>query len=129
MRIQEASADGKVCAFSVSGSVTGADGAGVSTNRFVSNSGRVVFEPDDWNVAYAAKVFHRSLPAGSEVKWKAVLHGQDRVAAPKATGGAENAVTVAMGLPAAEHTLELRGRNLQEFISAVRIYAPGIGRK
>ncbi|MGZ8898806.1 MAG: hypothetical protein ACXW3Z_01820 [Limisphaerales bacterium] len=128
MRIDEASPDGKVCVFRVSGSVTGADGAGVSTNRFVSNSGRVVIEPEDWNVAYAAKVFQRSLPAGYDVKWKVVLHGQDRVAAPDATTGAENAVTVASGLPAAEHTLELRGRNLQELISAVRIYAPGMGK-
>jgi hypothetical protein len=56
---------------------------------------------------------------------RAVLHGQDIVPAPKATTrGVENAVTLADRLAAAEHILELRGRNLQELISAVRIYAP-----
>ena len=39
--------------FTLTGSKTGPDGEGRSDARFVSKSGRVVIETDDWNVAYA----------------------------------------------------------------------------
>ena len=49
------------------GSATGEDGEGYSTNRFVSHSGRVVIEPDDWNLAYCVAVFKHALPENHTV--------------------------------------------------------------
>ena len=82
MKLQPLSPQGKVSRFNVPGSVTGPDGEGISTNRFVSPSGRVVLEPDDWNVAYWVSVFQRALPADHVVHWEAVLRGTDK---PRAT--------------------------------------------
>lgn len=124
MRITEASSDGKVCAFTIRGSATGPDGSGVSTNRFVSNSGRVIIEPGDWNVAYSVKVFNRPLPPGYEAKWKSVLQGTDHPQPHAPAAGIENAITIANGLSSGEHVLELRGRQRTASIAGVRIYSP-----
>ena len=39
--------------FTLTGSETGPDGAGRSDTRFISNSGRVVIDPEDWDVSFA----------------------------------------------------------------------------
>lgn len=123
LRLQDIPADGKSCRFTLHGSVTGDEGEGMSTNRFVSKSGRIVLEPEDWNLAYCYAVFKRALPAGHEVKWQAVLHGQDTLSAAAgaaAPAGVEGAITVAQGLPPGKHVLELSGP-----VQAVRSYSPG----
>ena len=58
MRVVEASADESALRFEVYGSRTGPDGGGVSNERFVSRSGRVVIEPDDWGVKRAFDLRH-----------------------------------------------------------------------
>ena len=120
--IDHASADGKVSHFSLHGSVTGEDGEGWSTNRFVSTSGRVVIEPDDWNLAYCVSVFKRPLPENHTATWQAVLRGADNPAAPGAASGTEAGVTIAQGLSPGHHVLELRGEKLDEQIRAARFY-------
>ena len=124
LRISQASADGKLCHFILSGSVTGEDGEGSSTNRFVSKSGRVVLEPDDWNVAYCVQVFKRPLPENHTVTWKAVLHGTDTAIPPAMAAGTEACLTIAQGLTAGSHVLELHGEGLAQSILAVRFYRP-----
>jgi hypothetical protein len=120
LRLQEVSPDGKSCRFKLRGSVTGEDGEGVSTNRFVSKSGRIVMEPEDWNLAYCYAVFKRAVPAGYEVKWQAVLHGRDTLGAiAEEPTGVGRAVTVAQGLPPGKHVLELSGP-----VRAIRSYSP-----
>ncbi len=123
LRLANISADGKSARFTLHGSITGDDGEGVSTNRFVSKSGRIVLEPEDWNLAYCYAVFKRAVPAGYEVKWQAVLHGQDSVIPVTGPAGVENAVTVAQGLPPGKHVLELSGP-----VAAVRSYYPSAER-
>ena len=123
-KIDHASLDGKACHFTIAGSVTGEDGEGYSTNRFVSRSGRVILEPDDWNLGYCVTVFKRSLPENQVVTWRAVLSGTDAASPPAAMPGAEASVTVAQGLPAGRHTLELRGDGMAETVQAVRFYSP-----
>lgn len=124
LKIDNASADGKVCHFALRGSVTGEDGEGYSTNRFVSRSGRVVLEPDDWNVAYSAAVFKRPLPERHTATWRAVLQGLD-TAEPQATSpGTEDCITVAQGLRPGRHVIELRGAGLAEAAHAVTFYCP-----
>lgn len=122
MTMDRISADGKVCHFAVRGSVTGEDGVGVSTNRFVSKSGRIVIEPSDWNLDYCVAVFRRPLPEGHTATWKAVLHGVDSVEIPASLPGIENSVMAAQGLPPGQHVLELRGEGLSEKIKEIRFY-------
>lgn len=124
LKIDQASADGKVCHFSLRGSVTCEDGEGVSTNRFVSKSGRVVIEPDDWNVAYSVTVFKRALPENHIATWKSILRGSDTAASPAASPGTESCVTVAEGLLPGHHVLELCGAELAGKIQEVRFYNP-----
>lgn len=118
------SADGKVCHFKLRGSVTGEDGEGVTTERFVSKSGRVVIEPDDWNVAYSVAVFKRELPENHTAIWRAVLRGADHASHPGALPGTEACVTVAEGLSSGRHVIELRGTHLAEQVIAARFYSP-----
>ena len=46
-------ANDKLFSFTLTGSKTGADGDGLSDARFVSKSGRVVIETNNWNVTYS----------------------------------------------------------------------------
>ncbi len=124
LKIDRASQDGKVCHFTLRGSVAGEDGEGSSTNRFVSKSGRVVIEPEDWNIAYSVAVFKRALPENHTAAWRAILRGADTAVSPAASLGTEACVTVAEGLPAGRHVLELKGTKLAEQIQFVRFYNP-----
>ena len=108
--------------FRVRGSVTGNDGEGVSTNRFVSRSGRVVIEPTDWNLAYCVKVFQRPVAPGTQVHWTVESRGVDRIDGRAATAapGIEDVVTLAQGLAPGQHTVRLDGetrilRNLRSY--------------
>ncbi|MEE4186990.1 MAG: hypothetical protein V2I76_00900 [Roseobacter sp.] len=56
--------------FSVSGSVTGPDGLGMSSDDFRSNSGRVHLDASDWTVAQVADLVDTSLPDPLVVKWQ-----------------------------------------------------------
>lgn len=114
-----------VVRFRVQGSVTGPDGDGVSTNRFVSGSGRVVIGPDDWNLAYGRKVFGRPLPAGFAVTWRAAPQFTDSFTSPGVEDPAvETTVTLAQGLPNGRHTLELRAVTPPATLAALRVYRP-----
>ena len=97
--------------FTVTGSVTGPDGEGVSAERFESKSGRVVIEPGDWWIKNVQNYTKKAIPPGFEVKWKAVLLGD------------EAAGTVVQGLPNGKHVLELPGA---EGVQALRIYKPSL---
>lgn len=124
LKIDPASTDGKVCHFALRGSVTGEDGEGYSTNRFVSRSGRVVLEPDDWNIAYSVAVFKRPLPEAYTGTWRAVLQGFDEPRPQSTSAGVEDCLTVAQGLRPGRHVLELRGEGLAEAVQKVRFYSP-----
>lgn len=109
--------------FTLRGSRTGDDGAGRSDERFVSRSGRVVIEPEDWNVEYAlslAKV--KPVPAQFTVKWRTEPTGMDQLPPPpNVTPDTDAVVTVAHGLRNGPHLLEING---SAPIAALRIYCP-----
>ena len=65
--------------FRVSGSVTGEDGVGTNTERFVSNSGRVVIEPFDHWLGRTVLYGGGPIPDGFTASWAAVLNGADAV--------------------------------------------------
>jgi hypothetical protein len=70
--LKNVSGDPKAIQFELNGSKTGKDGAGEVGKRFVSNSGRVVLEPEDWNLDYSIKVHGPKLKEGFEIKWQVV---------------------------------------------------------
>ncbi len=111
--------DMKQFEFDVAGSVTGPDGSGSATNRFVSKSGRIVIEPDDWNLAYGRKVFKRALPEGFTVTWKAEPRFVETVAAGTAPQRLFHGVTNG------RHTLELSGEAAGR-IRKLMVYQPPI---
>ena len=56
--------------FRLSGSVTGDDGEGWSTEDFISNSGRIRIARPDWNIAFPLKLRKTSLPKDFQVTLK-----------------------------------------------------------
>ena len=112
--------------FAVEGSVTGPDGQGKNTERFVSPSGRVVVEPDDWMVARSREYTKVPLPDGFEITWLTYLTGTDEYQAPAIEDPAiEQFTTLAQGMSNGPHTLELvAGHDDPPPIAAVRVYQP-----
>lgn len=117
-------AERAVARFTVRGSVTGEDGEGSSDAPFVSKSGRVVIEPDDWWLRLAqnlAKRRNRSMPplTQSRVVWHSVPLYRDTYE------GAMGPTTVAQLLPNGEHVLTLRAKAGQRpRVSGIRVYDP-----
>jgi hypothetical protein len=102
---------------------------GSSGERFVSRSGRVVIEPDAWNVAYSLSLAGiKPVPESFTVKWKVEPQFADQVITPPRPGpGIESVVTVAQGLPNGRHVIEISGGEKPP-IRAVRIHRPALGR-
>jgi len=126
LKVTEANADESQLRFEVTGSRTGMDGAGVSSERFVSRSGRVVIDPDVWGVKRAFELRHMATPKGFEVHWRVVPMFQDVYTSPHIEDpSAEVASTLALGLPAGKHTLELvaKGDSVPP-LQAIRVYDP-----
>jgi hypothetical protein len=110
--------------FRVEGSKTGVDGEGQRDRRFVSRSGRVVIEPEDWNLDYARRVFNRTVPEGFQIQWSVIPQFVDGITCPAPTDPTlEMTVTIAQGLSPGKHRLELRGDE-RAAIDAIRIYRP-----
>ena len=109
--------------FTLNGSETGPDGSGRSDTRFVSPSGRVVIDPDDWDVSYALGLAQvKPVPASFTARWRVVPRYLDQWQPAASQPGLENVVTLAHGLVDGPHTLELSG----DFsaLAAVRVYSP-----
>ena len=116
--------DVKEIKFDLVGSKTGPDGAGEVGQKFVSNSGRIVLEPGDWNLDYCLKVFGPRLKEGFEVKWQVKpAFVDDLIVRATGVAGTESAQTIVQGLPNGKHVLEITGAATTP-ISAVRIYTP-----
>jgi hypothetical protein len=128
LRVLETNADDSRWRFEVVGSRTGKDGEGVSTERFVSRSGRVVIEPTDYGVKRAFDLLHVLTPVGFEVKWSVAPMFCDVYRAPRvADPSREYAVNLALGLSNGKHTLELTasGRT-PPTIGVIRVYRPPV---
>ena len=127
LEVLESTSDGNRFRFRASGSVTGEDGEGTNTERFVSRSGRVVIEPQsNWMVAWALGYRKREMPADFRVTWSVVCQGTDELQFPPAGhDGTETAVTLAQGLSNGTHTLKLVPRKPTNLpISGFRVYRP-----
>ena len=125
---REDAANDKLFSFTLTGSKTGPDGQGRSDARFVSKSGRVVIETNDWNVTYALSLGGiKPVPETFEVKWSVTPRLVDEFISPGVTNAAtETLVTLASGLPNGKHTLEITGSEATP-IAAIRAYRPATG--
>ena len=125
MQVKRDPADEKLFTFTLAGSKTGPDGQGRTDQRFVSHSGRVVIEPENWDVAYALGLAGvKPVPPEFTVRWQVVpalrRHGR--------TGGRDGSVRRDRGhrrprTRRARHTLEISG-GPDTPIAAVRVYNP-----
>ena len=120
----------KLFTFTLAGSKTGPDGEGRSDARFVSKSGRVVIETNDWNVAYALSLAGiKPMPEKFDVKWKVEQRFVDEFTSPGVKDPmTETTVTLAQGLPNTKHTLEISGGDTAP-IAAIRVYRPPLAAK
>lgn len=113
--------------FTVSGSVTGADGEGTGKQKFVSKSGRVVIEPADWVLAYDKQVSKKPAPAEFNVRWKAESLFVETYTAPDAKDPAREYPTVLVSnLPNGRHTLELIADGDTPALKALRVHNPPV---
>ncbi len=129
LRVLETNADDSKWRFEVVGSRTGPDGEGVSTERFVSNSGRVVIDPGEWGVNRAFRLRKQLTPVGFEVRWSVLPLFTDVYRAPRVTDPSREYVTLAAsGLSNGKHVLELvaRGTTAPPAIASVRTYRPPV---
>ncbi len=112
--------------FTVKGSITGPDGSGTGKEKFVSNSGRIVIEPQDWAFVYDKKVSDQPTPDGWTVKWKVIPMFVDEYTAPVAEDPSREYQTVLVqGLENTKHILELVATSAQKpSIQAIRVYTP-----
>lgn len=126
MRVLETNADDSQWRFSVTGSKTGENGVGTSTERFVSKSGRVVIEPTDYGVNRAYKLRHQLTPVNFEVKWSVIPQFTDTYRAPRVADPSRDYVTLlASGLSNGKHTLGLFSTGKTDPpIREIRIYKP-----
>ena len=114
--LANASDDYKSFLFSLTGSKTGPDGVGSAGKKFVSKSGRIVIEPDDWNLQFCRKTFGRKLEEGFRITWRSIPQWNPKLAA---TG------TLVQGLANGKHTLVLTGAAMQKAgLTALRVHRP-----
>lgn len=125
-RILECDLKKDILRYEVIGSKTGPDGKGDHKKRFVSNSGRVVIEPNMWMVNWSLRYVKRSLPKNYKVTWKSKPLFIDTWKSPtKITPQKEHTKTLVKGLKNGIHTLILTPHKKGNLpIKAFRIYQP-----
>lgn len=125
MQVTKDSSDPKVFHFRLAGSRTGPDGEGRSDRRFVSNSGRVLIDPADWNVDYSLALGGiKPVPDSFEVHWSVEPMFRDAITPDgDLQPGIDDAQMAAQGLTPGHHELQIDGDN-PSAIAAIRIYRP-----
>jgi hypothetical protein len=92
--------------FDVTGSRSGDEGSGSTDAPFESRSGRLLIAPTNWDIAYAFELAGQPVPATFEVELRVEPHFVDTFAG---TAEGERTITLASGLAAGAHLLELDG--------------------
>ena len=114
--------DGTKIHFRLSGSVTGDDGEGWSTEDFISNSVRIRIARPDWNIAFPLKLRKTSLPKDFQVTWKVYPLFAETFAP-----GEKSAETMLIqGIPNGKHSLTIKPTEKRKPIGIrkFKIYRP-----
>ena len=129
MTFKDISPDGKKFRFKLYGSLTGDDGEGSPGERFVSQSGRITIEPDDWLLGHGLAAAAR-LAAGQGWSGRSWATIAIRCSTRRSRRNRFEYVTVADGLPPGEHELTLIPDGTGSFsIHAVEAYNPPMAGK
>ncbi len=121
--LPDSTPDGTKIHFRVQGSVTGEDGEGWNTERFVSRSGRAVIEPGDWRIAWTLGYRKATLPEGFQVTWQAYpLFASTYRPQPDAAR-----TLLVQGCDNRRHTLTLVPEGGELGIGQFVVYAPAAG--
>jgi hypothetical protein len=133
---KDISPDGKKFRFSLRGSLTGEDGEGTNTEEFVSKSGRITIEPNDWLGAWQYPPPDLAKLSAPVAVWRIVPDFRDHVQSwPLPNDWPKNQpyrqyVTVADGLPTGEHELTVIPDGKASFsIQGVDAYNPPMAGK
>jgi hypothetical protein len=123
--INEINPEGSQFKFEVWGTKTGFDGSGDSRQTFVSQSGRVVIEPGDWNIEETQRFTKEPTPSGYQINWsvKPLFTEFYQTSVSRQPTGEPDVLV--KGLTNGKHRLELRsltGKPLP--IKALRVYQP-----
>jgi len=118
--LSDSTPDAKKVHFKVTGSVTGDDGEGFSTEKFVSKSGRVVIDPADWHLIWSLGYKKLKLPQGFQVKWKSYPLFTARYE-PQPAG---TEIVLVQNCTNMAHKLTLKGAAGKTGIVGFRVYAP-----
>ena len=105
--------------FEVYGSLTGFDGVGRSTEKFISRSARVVLEPADYDVVRSYGLHKIAMPGAWQIRWSSLPRYVDPVLPSTA------AQTIVYGLKNGRHHLTLQApKGTQAGIDKIRVYQP-----
>jgi len=108
MKVDQVNADSTVWSFSVYGSKTGFDGSGTSDKIFVSKSGRVVIDAEDFMFMRIKEAFQVVTEPGYEVTWEVKPLFQEVYTAPNIEDPSiVHKTTIIQGLTNGPHTLEI----------------------
>jgi hypothetical protein len=118
-------------AFAISGSKTGEDGAGRSTQDFVSRSKKVIIKKGDagdggdWHVKRSYQVLKTEAKPGDTVRWKTYTVSRDLFIPERNKDRAiENSTTLFQGIPTGNHVLTLKHKGKGFSIKEIKVYKP-----
>lgn len=126
VKITEINDDASKFKFEVFGSKTGFDGSGTNEQKFVSNSGRVVIEPQNWWLKNAQEYTHQQVPKNFQIQWEVKPMFVDAYLVPKIEDPSrEYFTTLAQNLSNSKHKLEIiPDKNGIVPIQEIRVYKP-----
>lgn len=120
--LPDSAPDGTKIHFRVQGTVTGEDGEGWNTERFVARSGRAIIEPEDWRVAWTLGYRKATLPEGFQVTW----HAYPMFARTYEPQPAGQRTLLVQGCSSGEHTLTLVSAGGALGIGGFVVHAPAV---
>jgi hypothetical protein len=112
--------------FDLEGSITGPDGSGSSAENFISPSGQVTVNADDWCIKRKGAAFKNgTLKPGMKIRWQTIRLADD-LYFPSGELERDRLVshTVVRGLINGKHHLKLISEGVPPPITHIRVYRP-----
>lgn len=119
----------KAISFSLEGSLTGFDGKGSNMEDFISNSGQVTINADDWAITRKGNAFKTGvIQPGMKIRWQTLRLGED-LYFPSGLLESDRLVshTLAAGLPNTRHTVKFASDGIPPPVTQIRVYRPMLG--